>query len=150
MIEASFHGTRGGAALRNVDGSFHDFVVDHHEGTRRRRLAAPPDAWGGRAAVAWARRLAGAPGYDPEVERAVEVARALDAIYGRAGGGVRSVTSPAPGARRSSRPARGGWRRAAGRATGACFNQAPSRSTVELEGRPRGAPAARRRAEDAP
>lgn len=85
LIEASFFGTRGGASLRNVDGSFYDFVVDHHEGTRRRRLAAPPDAWGGRAAVAWAVRLAtGDRGYDPEVERAVDVARALDAIYGRA------------------------------------------------------------------
>lgn len=88
VIEASFHGTRGGASLRNVDGSFYDFVVDHHEGTRRRRLAAPPDAWGGRAAVAWAARLARdlelERRYDPEVERAVDVARALDAVYGRA------------------------------------------------------------------
>lgn len=84
LIEVSLFGTRGGASLRNVDGSFYDFVVDHHEGTRRRRLAGPPDAWGGRAAVAWATRLASDPGYDPDVERSVEVARTLDAIYGRA------------------------------------------------------------------
>ncbi|MCO5171372.1 MAG: Gfo/Idh/MocA family oxidoreductase [Planctomycetes bacterium] len=83
VIEASFYGTRGGASLRNVDGSFYDFVVDHHEGTARRRLAAPPDAWGGRAAVAWARRLARDPSFDPEVERVVDVARALDRVYGR-------------------------------------------------------------------
>lgn len=83
QIEASFFGTRGGASLRNVDGSFYDFVVEHHDGTRRRRLASPPDAWSGRAAVEWARRLARDPAYDPEVERSVDVARALDAIYGR-------------------------------------------------------------------
>lgn len=84
VIEASFYGSKGGATLRNVDGSFYDFVVDHHEGTRRRRLAGPPDAWGGRAAAAWARRLVEDPGFDGEVERVVDVAAAIDGIYGRA------------------------------------------------------------------
>lgn len=84
QIEVSFYGTRGGASLRNVGGSFYDFAVDHHDGTRRRALAAPPDEWGGRAAVAWARRLARDSRFDPEVERVVDVAHALDLLYGRA------------------------------------------------------------------
>ena len=83
VIGASFYGTRGGAALRNVDGSFYDFVAERFRGTRRETLSAPPDEWGGRAAVTWARRLAAGERYDPEVERLVEVAQALDAIYGR-------------------------------------------------------------------
>jgi predicted dehydrogenase len=83
VIEASFHGTRGGAALRNVNGSFYDFVAERYEGTRSTTLASPPDAWGGRAAVQWARRLAAGGRYDPEIDRMNDVAAILDAIYGR-------------------------------------------------------------------
>jgi predicted dehydrogenase len=80
-IEASFYGTGGGASLRNVNGSFYDFVVERLHGTRRERIASPPDAWGGRAAVAWARRLAEGGGYDPEVASILEVQATLDRIY---------------------------------------------------------------------
>jgi predicted dehydrogenase len=81
VIEASFYGTGGGASLRNVNGSYYDLVVERLHGTRRERLASPPDAWGGRAAVAWARRLAGDGRYDPEVASILEVQAALDRIY---------------------------------------------------------------------
>ena len=84
VIGASFYGTRGGAALRNVNGSFYDFTAERFTGTHRDRLSAPPDEWGGRAAVAWAERLAASPRFDPEVAHLVDVAAALDAIYGRA------------------------------------------------------------------
>lgn len=83
VIEASFYGTRGGASLRNVGGSFHDFTVDRHDGARSRRLAAPPDAWGGRALVGWARKLARDDRFDPEARRLVDVAAIVDRIYGR-------------------------------------------------------------------
>jgi predicted dehydrogenase len=83
VIQAGFYGTDGGAALRNVDGSFYDFTAERYRGTARETLAAPPDAWGGRAADDWARRLAGDRRFDPEAERLVEVARVLDRIYGR-------------------------------------------------------------------
>jgi predicted dehydrogenase len=83
VIEASFHGRRGGAALRNRGGSFHDFVAERFEGTRTVTLAEPPDAWGGRAIVDWARRLGRGGEYSAEIETAVRVAAALDAIYGR-------------------------------------------------------------------
>ena len=84
VIEAAFYGTEGGAALRNVDGSFHDFVAQRFRGTARETLAVPPDAWGGRAAVAWARALASGARFDPAVERIVDVAAVLDGIYDRA------------------------------------------------------------------
>jgi predicted dehydrogenase len=80
-LEASFFGTQGGAALRNVNGSFYDFTVERLHGTKRQLLAAPPDAWGGRAAVAWARELAAGGGYDPGIESIVEVQAILDRIY---------------------------------------------------------------------
>jgi predicted dehydrogenase len=83
VIEATFHGTRAGATFRNVNGSFYDFTAERFDGTRRTPLTAPPDAWGGRAAVVWARQLASSPAYDPEIEHALDVAKVLDAIYGR-------------------------------------------------------------------
>ncbi|MGK6308317.1 Gfo/Idh/MocA family protein [Variovorax sp. DT-64] len=83
VIEATFHGTRGGARLRNLRGSFYDFVAERLDGTRATLLAEPPDDWGGRAAVDWARRVAAGAGFDPEVARVAEVAAVLDAIYGR-------------------------------------------------------------------
>lgn len=81
VIEASFYGTKSGAAMRNVNGSFYDFVAESFNSTRRHTLAAPPDEWFGRAAVEWTRRLARDPSFDPEIERIIEVGCAIDAIY---------------------------------------------------------------------
>jgi predicted dehydrogenase len=82
-ISAEFYGTEGGAALRNVDGSFYDFRAEAYRGTSAEALAEPPDGWGGRAVVEWARRLGAGDGFDPDAARLVEVARVLDRIYGR-------------------------------------------------------------------
>ena len=83
VIEASFYGTRGALRLRNVGGSFYEFVVEHCEGTRRSRLAAGPDDWGGRAVNLWARQLAIAPTFDGSALRLQDVSDVIDAIYGR-------------------------------------------------------------------
>jgi predicted dehydrogenase len=82
-IEAHFHGTQGGAAMTNVDGSFYDFAAARFLGTQRFPLAEPPDAWGGRAIVDWARRLGAGARYDRSIETIVQVATVLDRIYGR-------------------------------------------------------------------
>ncbi|RAK61392.1 gfo/Idh/MocA family oxidoreductase [Phenylobacterium hankyongense] len=83
VISASFYGTEGGAALKNLGGSFYDFTAERYRGTARETLASPPDAWGGRAAADWARRLAAGERFDPAAQRLVDVARVLDRIYGR-------------------------------------------------------------------
>lgn len=83
IIQAGFYGTEGGAALKNVAGSFYDFTAERYRGTARESLAEPPDAWGGRAAADWARRLAQGERFDADSERLVDVARVLDRIYGR-------------------------------------------------------------------
>ncbi|MFC3076684.1 Gfo/Idh/MocA family protein [Phenylobacterium terrae] len=83
VIAADFYGTGGGAALRNVAGSFYDFTAERFRGTARESLASPPDAWGVRAGADWARRLAAGERFDPAAERLVDVARVLDRIYGR-------------------------------------------------------------------
>jgi predicted dehydrogenase len=83
IISAAFYGTEGGIALRNVNGSFYDFSAERYRGTARETLATPPDAWGGRAAADWARRLAQDVRFDDAAEQLVSVAQVLDQIYGR-------------------------------------------------------------------
>jgi predicted dehydrogenase len=83
VIGARFYGTEGGAAFHNVGGSFYDFAAERYRGTARETLAGPPDAWGGRAAADWVRRLAQGATFDREAERFTDVARILDRIYGR-------------------------------------------------------------------
>jgi predicted dehydrogenase len=81
VISASFYGTKGGANLRNVNGSFYEFVAEKFEGTKRQPLAQGPEPWGGRAVINWAQRLAGDRHFNPEIKHVVGVAETLDAIY---------------------------------------------------------------------
>lgn len=83
VIEADFYGTEGSVGMRNVGGSFYDFIAELRHGTRTTILAEPPDAWGGRAIVEWGRSLARRTGFDGAVTSHIEVARGLDMIYGR-------------------------------------------------------------------
>ncbi|KKC24618.1 Gfo/Idh/MocA family protein [Sphingomonas sp. SRS2] len=84
VISAEFYGTQGGAALQNISGSFYDFASYRHMGTSSQTLVAPPDDWGGRAAVAWAARLVRDPGYDRQSDKLLTVARLIDDIYASA------------------------------------------------------------------
>lgn len=81
IINASFHGTFGGATMRNLDGSFYDFVAELHHGTTTTVLVEPPDAWGGRAALEWVERVRAGTGFDESADEYVRVAELLDAIY---------------------------------------------------------------------
>lgn len=86
VISAAFYGTQGGAALRNVGGSFYDFSAELYRGTAREVLAAPPDAWGGRAAAAWATDLAspereGGRFDGKSADQLIAVSDAVDRIY---------------------------------------------------------------------
>lgn len=81
VIEASFFGTGGGLAIRNVAGSFYDFRAEHFAGTRRRVLDEPPDSWGGRAALDWVEQLRRNSAYRGDIGAAQAVAAVIDAIY---------------------------------------------------------------------
>jgi predicted dehydrogenase len=81
VIEASLYGSGGGASLHNVGGSFYDFEAKRFNGTTSQTSVSPPDAWGGRAAAAWAEQLAKDRSFDPSAERLVDVAKVLDRIY---------------------------------------------------------------------
>jgi predicted dehydrogenase len=92
QIEVALYGSHAGAALRNVNGSFYDFEAHLLRGTSSERVAAPPDDWGGRALVAFARALQEGGRFERNAERFVQVAAVLDAIY-------RNAASRAGGAR---------------------------------------------------
>ncbi|HEY2499476.1 MAG TPA: Gfo/Idh/MocA family oxidoreductase [Candidatus Angelobacter sp.] len=81
VIAAEFYGTRGGAAFRNVNGSFYDFVAERYEGTKRIPLAFSPDSWSGRAALAWVERLRADERFETKNQELIQVAEVLDAIY---------------------------------------------------------------------
>ena len=80
-IRAAFYGKDGAAAFRNVNGSFYDFVAEHYVKTQTTQLTQPAEAWGGRAAIAWAEQLAKSNAFDPSIAHAVDVAAVLDSIY---------------------------------------------------------------------
>jgi predicted dehydrogenase len=84
IIEAHFHGRDGGVAVTNVYGSFYDFRCDRFHGTRRETVFEGRDDWMGRAAVAWAERVARGERFDErEADELVRVAEIVDRIYGR-------------------------------------------------------------------
>jgi predicted dehydrogenase len=83
-IEIAFYGTRGGAKLRNADGSFYDFVGERFIGTRTETLSSPEDAawqWGPLAMIEWINKLSVNRRFDPDAERFVLLAEVMDRIY---------------------------------------------------------------------
>jgi predicted dehydrogenase len=81
VIEAVVFGTKGGARLRNVNGSFYDFIAEHYTGTSRATLSIPPDEWGGRAVVDWVSQLCCGSRFDPSAKQLDLVAQIIDRIY---------------------------------------------------------------------
>jgi predicted dehydrogenase len=85
VLQATLYGTDGAVTLRNLDGSFYDFVAERHDGTATRRLSEPGDDWGGGAVAAWGRALRADGAFDPATgEELIGVAQVIDAIYGAA------------------------------------------------------------------
>lgn len=83
VIAARFYGEQGAAMFENVNGSLYDFTARLCNGTKAISLVEPPDAWFGRAAVEWAKKLRASRRFDPEAGEHIPVAAALDSIYGR-------------------------------------------------------------------
>ena len=81
LIRAIYHGDRGAAEFRNLDGSFFDFSAEHYEHRERYRLCGPPDDWAGRALLDWIHRLALSNRFAANAEEILRVAEVIDAIY---------------------------------------------------------------------
>jgi len=85
-IELTFYGTGGGASLRNVKGSFYNFVAERFNGTETQTLNAAADSdwqWGGLATLHWVKQITTDRAFDPNVKRLINVAEVIDQIYGR-------------------------------------------------------------------
>jgi predicted dehydrogenase len=83
-IEIAFYGTRGGAKLRNVDGSFYDFIGERFIGTKTELISDPADAewqWGALAMIEWIEKLSVDGSFDRDAEQFVLSAEVLDRIY---------------------------------------------------------------------
>jgi predicted dehydrogenase len=80
-IEVAVFGTQGGAHLRNIDGSFFDFVTESFRGTQREILSEPPEDWGGRAVLDWLDRLGRNNHFDPRAEQYAASAAIVERIY---------------------------------------------------------------------
>jgi predicted dehydrogenase len=84
QIEATFYGTQGGASFRNVNGSFYDFeAYRFYSKTKREIIATPPDDWGGRASLEWAKRLIKGERFNKDAYQFIKVAEVIDRIYKR-------------------------------------------------------------------
>jgi predicted dehydrogenase len=83
-IRAAAFGSAGGAEFRNVGGSFFDFELERAHGRSGEIVVREGREALGRALVEWVERLAEHPGFDPEIEQAVLVSEAIDAVYGGA------------------------------------------------------------------
>lgn len=83
VIEASFYGSKGGVSFKNLDGSFYDFIAERFHGTSKQQISGPPDDWGGKAAVAWAKELANGNNFNEEAYSFVATAAVIDKIYKR-------------------------------------------------------------------
>ena len=84
VIEAVFYGTEGGAAFRNIDGSFYDFTAEKYNGTQVQVLEDGIDMWCGRAGAVWAANVLKGKGFDPvTANEYLAVAGLIDRIYGR-------------------------------------------------------------------
>jgi predicted dehydrogenase len=83
IIGASFFGTKGGVSVRNIGGSFYNFVAERFRGTVCESLVTPQEEWGGKAAIDWATHLAASPKFNPQIQGLTRVAATLDALYDR-------------------------------------------------------------------
>lgn len=83
-ISAKFYGTQGGVAFKNIDGSFYDFKAEKYLGTKTETLCTPPDNWGGKAGIVWAKELLNNNEFNQkDGKEFIQLAKILDKIYGR-------------------------------------------------------------------
>lgn len=84
LIGLQAYGPRGGAGMRNLDGSFYDFAAERFSGPERSVLTSPPDDWSGAAARSWAKALHADKHFDASVMDLTETAAVLDRVYAAA------------------------------------------------------------------
>ncbi len=82
-IKAAFYGTKAAAVFSNINGSFYDFETFLCHGTSSKLISSPPDDWGGKALIDWAKRLQTSDSFNEEINSYQQVAAVIDKLYGR-------------------------------------------------------------------
>jgi predicted dehydrogenase len=82
LIEVSFYGTNGGVSMKNINGSFYDFVAERFWGTKTELLTQPPDDWGGKALLHWINKLSESNSFDAKANQYLSSAEIVEKIYG--------------------------------------------------------------------
>ncbi len=80
-IKASFFGTNASAHFYNVRGSFYDFEAALCKGTSKKIISCPPDEWGGKAIINWARTLQSSRLFNESAWQYYKIAEVIDKIY---------------------------------------------------------------------
>jgi predicted dehydrogenase len=81
LIGMQIHGTQGGAAWRNIEGSFLDFDLWVHRGNSRELLGLSLNDWGPGALCEWIARLQHDRSFDSSTSVIAECARIVDEAY---------------------------------------------------------------------
>lgn len=82
-IQASFFGTQASALFYNVNGSYYDFETRFCHRTSGEIISKPPDDWGGKALIAWTKKIQRDNSFNDEALQYYKVAKILDRIYKR-------------------------------------------------------------------
>lgn len=82
-IEVSFYGTKGGASIKNINGSYFDFSAEMNNNVTKEIISQPPDDWGSRAALNWIKNLSLQNKFDESINDCIKVAEIIDTIYRR-------------------------------------------------------------------
>ncbi|PTB95450.1 hypothetical protein C9994_11310 [Marivirga lumbricoides] len=84
VMEATFYGSEGRVAFKNIDGSFSDFKAEKYNGTQTEQIAGATDEWSGRAGLEWAQKVLDGQGFDPgSANEYLQLAEIIDRVYGR-------------------------------------------------------------------
>jgi predicted dehydrogenase len=146
LVQVQLIGSQGGAAWRNVNGSFYDFELEVYRGTSRERLGGFPDAWGERALKSWVAQLAADGSFDPQSLDIVRSAQLIDEVYApheaaddsrRSGRGLDLCAQALRGTRR----ARGGHRPGDARSAAQRFAMRACAADRQRTAGPQGIPA---------
>jgi predicted dehydrogenase len=81
VINWTFYGTNGTICIRNVNGSFYDFITEKYNGTSRIVLNKSPQNWGDMAIREWAKKVSRKNNFDSDIENVYQVASIIDTVY---------------------------------------------------------------------
>jgi predicted dehydrogenase len=81
VISWTFYGSKGTICIKNVNGSFYDFITEQYNGTTRVVIHNQKQNWGELAIKEWAKRLRDNNCFDKSIEEHLVISSIIDSIY---------------------------------------------------------------------